>query len=169
MSDIQPYDPIDPKGHLRELQKRMDANDAFEAKIQVNVHYSEAAGSDPIVIEQIAKALSDKLPFGLKCQRSRVVFIPHKLKAYWIWSDDEHGPVFHYNDASDLINGVKLQYLTHKEFITTAELAALAKIILYSKAIDNVESWQRKILSQPGLPTGSMEVGPGGIQQGGAD
>lgn len=150
-----------PYDRLKRLERE---NYIDPAKVPVNVHYSTAAGSDPATIQKIGDALSKNMPFGLKCERSRIVFIPHKLKAYWIWSDDEHGPVFQYTDRHDLINGIKVQYLSHKEFIPTAELAALAKIILYSKALENVEDWERKILSQPGLPAGPLATGDGGIQ-----
>lgn len=162
-------DISDPHGHLRELQKRMAANDAADAKIPINVHYTEAAGSDPVTMEKIAKALADNLPFGLKCLRSSIIFIPHKLKAYWVWGSGEGGPVFNYTDKNDLINGVKIQYLSHKEFVTTAELAALAKIILYENAIENLESWRGKILPESGEPSGSMVSGTGRILPGGAD
>lgn len=122
-----------------------------------------------MVMAKIEAALKGNLPFGLKCQRSRVVFIPNKYKAYWIWSDDEHGPVFEYKDKMDLIAGVKMQYLSHKEFIPTTELAAMAKIILFTKAIENVESWKYKILSQSSQPSGSVVTGEGRILPGGTD
>lgn len=164
MSDIQKYDPSDPNGYWERIKRQMDQDDAADQKIRINIHYSEAAGSDPEIIMKIAEALASKLPFGLKCRRSRVVFIPTVLKAYWLWSDGEHGPVFQYRDMADLIGGVKMQYLTHKEFITTAELAAVAKIILYQNALDNVESWERKILPQPDEPSGSVVASNGRIR-----
>lgn len=149
-----------PYDRLKRLEK---ANYIDPAKIPVNVHYTEAAGSDPVTMEKIAKALSDNMPFGLKCNRSRVIFIPHKLKAYWIWSDGDSGPTFIYTDKADLISGVKMQYISHKEFITTGELAALAKIILLENALENLESWRPKVLPESGKPTGPLETGTGGV------
>lgn len=111
-------------------------------KVEINVHYSETAGSDPFIIGKIAEALDKKLPFGLKCQRSNIIFIPDKLKAYWLWNDGEQGPVFHYNDDADLVTGVKLQYMSHKDLVTTEELTALAKIILLQNALDNAKEWE---------------------------
>lgn len=169
MSDRQKYDPIDPKGHLRRLRERMEANDKANANIQVNVFLSESAGSDPLVIAKISHALEKNLPFGLRCQRSSVIFIPHKFKAYWVWSDDTHGPVFTYTCKDDLVRGVKMQYLSHKEFITTAECAAKAKIIFYERALETLEQARRLPLPEPAEPTGSLEIGDGGISAGGID
>lgn len=147
-----------------ERLKRLEEQNYIDpAKIPINIHYTDAAGSDPATMEKIAKALADNLPFGLKCNRSRIIFIPHKLKAYWIWSDGESGPTFTYADKSDLINGVKMQYLSHKDFITTAELAALSKIILLENALENLESWRPKILPESAKPSGPLEPGAGGI------
>jgi hypothetical protein len=167
MSDIIPYDPANPKGHLKALQGRMAENDRLIDKVEINVFYSEAAGSDPKIMALIAYALQNNLPFGLRCQRSNVIFIPHKFKAYWRWSDGEHGPTFTYTCKDDLIKGVKMQYLTHKEFITTAELTALAKVIYYERALNVLGHFQRKAMSQSGLPTGQMEAGGTGILPGG--
>jgi len=159
VSDIQKYDPTDPKGHLRLINERMDANNPLNGDITVNFFYSEMAGSDPDVMAKIADCLEKNLPFGLKCQRSRVIFIPHVYKAYWIWSDGDGGPVFTYKDKRDLISGVKMQYLSHKEFIGTAELVILAKIIFYEHALDNLEFFRNRLLSQPSLPPGPVEPG----------
>jgi len=164
VSDLQKYDPSDPKGHLKALNDRMDANDRADQNIRVNVFYSEAAGSDPEVMAKIGEALQKNLPFGLKCQRSRIVFIPHKLKAYWLWSDNEHGPIFQYKDREDLISGVKMQYLSHKEFMSTRELELMAKIIFYERAIENMGRLQQHILSYAGQQAGPVEPGTGGIQ-----
>lgn len=158
-------DANDPKGHLRALHKRVEASspeNMLKGSIW-NFNYTEMAGSDPIIMGKIDEAWKKNLPFGLKCQRSRIVFIPHKLKAHWIWSDDSRGPTFEYKSREEMLTSIRFQYLGHKEFIPTAELAALAKIILYTKAIENVESWERKILSQPGQPTRPLEPGEGGV------
>lgn len=167
MSDIIPYDPADPKGHLRALQGRMAENDRLIDKVDINVFYSESAGSDQKIIAKIAYALENNLPFGLRCQRSNVIFIPHKFKAYWRWSDGEHGPTFTYTCKDDLIKGVKMQYLTHKEFITTAELTALAKVIYYERALNVLGHFQRKAMLESSDParqvdTGGVRVLPGG-------
>jgi len=158
-------DANDPKGHLRALHKRVEASSTenmMKGSIW-NFHYSEKAGSDPVVMAKIEEAWKKNLPFGLKCQRSRIVFIPHQLKAHWLWSDDSRGPTFQYKDRADMLTGIQFQYLGHKEFITTAELAALAKIILYTKALENVQSWERKVLPQPGQPPRPVEPSESGI------
>lgn len=128
-----------------------------------NMHLTEAEGSDPVIIGKIAEAMEKNLPFGLKCQRSSVIFIPGKLKAYWVWGDGEAGPVFNYDTRLDFDNSVKFQYLGHKEFITTSELAAMAKIIFYQHALDNLESWRPKVLPESGKQTGPLETGTGGV------
>ncbi len=154
--------PETPYQRLKRQQEEQSPENMLKGSIW-DFHYTEQAGSDPVVMQMITEAWEKSLPFGLKCQRSRIVFIPHKLKAHWIWSDDSRGPSFHYKDRQDMLTGIRFQYIGHKEFITTAELAALAKIILYTKALENVESWERKILSQPGQPPRPLEPGEGGI------
>ena len=61
-------------------QPRIDDRSFFVMNIRVFL--SEVPGSTEAVIEAIEQCLKDKQPFGLKCQRSSVVFIPHLFKAY---------------------------------------------------------------------------------------
>lgn len=131
--------------------RMMDENDAADSKIRINVFYDTDAGSDPVTIAAIAETFDKNLPFGLKCQRSRVIFIPSILKAYWFWSDETNGPVFTYSDRQDMVNGMKMQYLSHKELITTEQVIAMAKIILYEDALRNLESWAPGLINKPPL------------------
>lgn len=154
--DPQKYES--PLERFQAMQKQGTTEEMMKGSTW-EFHFSNTHGSDAETLAKIETAWKANLPFGLKCERSSVVFIPHKLKAYWIWSDDTHGPIFLYKDKADMLISIKFQYLGHKEFITTKELAILSKIFLYTKAINNVESWQRKILPESGKPSGSLEAG----------
>lgn len=136
---------------MRQSEEQSAENLLAHAKI--NIHFTKEGGSNMVVIRKIIEALAYKLPFGLKCQRSQVIFIPTKLKAYWMWGDGTSGPVFTYKSDEDLINGVGMQYMVHKDFMPTAEVEAMAKIILYEQAIDNLASWRQNNVPEPGKPS----------------
>lgn len=131
-----------PMQQLCRRQEEQSAENMLKGAVY-NLFLSEDAGSDPKVIAKIQEAIEKRLPFGLKCQRSSVVFIPHKLKAYWIWGDGDHGPVFNYENHQDFLNSVKFQYLGHKEWISTKELVALSKVIILEGAIETVNEWEQ--------------------------
>jgi hypothetical protein len=127
--------------------------------MNIRVFLSEVAGSDEKVIEAIERCWKDRQPFGLKCQRSSVVFIPHLYKAYWLWSDGSCGPVFESTNWKDFMNCVKMQYLSHKTLITTDELVGIAKLIKHEQEQKRLDLLPGNLLPEPGQPTGPLETG----------
>lgn len=148
-------------------------------KAKIRVHLSAVAGSDEKVIERIEQFLKDNSPFGLKCQRSTVIFIPHQFKAYWIWSDGETGPEFNYGNTTDFITGLKMQYLSHKELVTPDELLGVAQLLKHAKErkrLSELHEQNRRlgllrsqILPESGQQTGPLENGRDGISESGVN
>jgi len=101
--------------------------------MNIRVHLSSVAGSDEKTIEAIEQAIKDRQPFGLKCQRSTIVFITHQYKVYWIWSDGEPGPVVVLDNLKGFIDHVRIQYLSHKDLVSTDELLGIAKLLQYEQ------------------------------------
>jgi hypothetical protein len=126
MSDIEKYDLWGPKGHLKALSERIAANDANDKDIQINVHFSQSAGSDPLVIALIERSLENQLPFGLKCESSMIVYIPARLVAYWAGKMEA---AFSFETFGRLVDSVKMQYLSHKEFVGMEKLLSLVALL----------------------------------------
>jgi len=131
--------------------------------MNIRVILSDVAGSSETTIEQIERYVVKKQPFGLKCSRSTIVFIPHTFTAYWMWSDGEPGPIFKTNSLSEFLDCIKMQYLSHKDLISTDELLGIAEILKHEKQQQRLGLLSRKVLPEPGQPTGQMGAGPGRI------
>ena len=106
--------------------------------VDIKVHFSSLAGSDQQVIKRIGYAINHKQPFGLKCQASMIVYIPHELRCYWIGKSEAS---FEFKSFEALAQSAAMQYLTHKEFVSTSKLLKIAK---YLKC-QNQESTSRLI------------------------
>lgn len=135
--------------------------------MNIRVILSSVAGSDEKTIEAIERAIKDRQPFGLKCQRSTVVFIPHEYRVYWLWSNGEPGPVLVKNSLKEFIDQIKIHYLSHKELISTDELLGIAQILKHEQQQKRMGLLRSQVLSEPGQPAGQMGPGAGRIITGG--
>jgi hypothetical protein len=120
--------------------------------MNIRVFLSQVAGSNEKDIEYIERAIAKNQPFGLGCQRSKIVFLPATFKAYWLWSDNSPGPTFVSTGVKEFVDTVKMQYLTHKTLITTEELLKLTKALDNERTIQQVADFPRTALPQPGEP-----------------
>jgi hypothetical protein len=121
------------------LQRRLGENETAEGKIPVKVFLSQKAGSDPLVIAQIERCLEEQLPFGLKCDKSMIVYIPAKLGCYWIGHSAKSQQAIVFETFSRLVDSVKMQYLSHKEFISTQQLTKVALLMKYNREQKELE------------------------------
>lgn len=131
--------------------------------MNIRVILSSVAGSDEKTIEAIDQAIKDRQPFGLKCQRSTVVFIPHEYKVYWLWSDGEAGPMLVKNNLKEFIDQIKIHYLAHTQLISTDELLGIAQILKHEQQQKRMGLLQSQVLPEPGQPAGQMGTGGGRI------
>jgi hypothetical protein len=131
--------------------------------MNIRVILSDVAGSSEATIEQIERCVVKKQPFGLKCFRSAIVFIPHTFKAYWVWSDGSPGPIFETKSLSEFVDCIKMQYLSHKELINTDELLGIAEILKHEQQQKRLGFLPRQILPEPGQSAGPVDPGPGRI------
>lgn len=127
--------------------------------MNIRVHLSAVVGSDEKVIEIIEKCVKYNNPFGLKCQRSSVVFIPKQFTAYWIWSDGEKGPVFRTNNLAEFVDCIKMQYVSHRQLIGTDELLGIAKLLQYEQQQKRLDLLRNDIRPEPGQPSGPLGIG----------
>lgn len=166
MSDApKKYDPWDPKGHLAALNKRMDAADE---EIDIDIHF--ALGSvDFQNVVKIAEAMKAGQPFGLQSQRSYVIFIPAKRIGYWLWSDLTTGPTFAAKNDRQFAKVVKMQFLTHREFMSQEKLLLITEVLYYGRKIKELESIPRGDVSESGDEAGPLEPGAGRVLPGGPD
>jgi len=134
--------------------------------VNIRVILSDVAGSTEATIEEIERCVVKKQPFGLKCQRSSIVFIPHTFKAYWVWSGGEPGPIFETKSLQEFVDCIKMQYLSHKELINTDELLGIAKILKYEQQQKRVGLFLGKVLPEPGYSAGPLDPGPSGVDAG---
>ena len=114
--------------------------------MNIRVHLSAVAGSSEKDIEYIERCIAKNKPFGLKCQRSMVVFIPQTFKAFWLWNDGSPGPVFQSLGIKEFVDTVKIQYLSHKEVATTPELLELSRLMKLYNATVRIEQDVKKII-----------------------
>lgn len=94
--------------------------------VKISCHYSEAAGSDAKTIRRIQAAITRLAAFGLKCSSSMVVYLPNELKCYWMNKEGKVTNSFDFPDMRRLMESTAMQYLSHKEFVSTKKLAELA-------------------------------------------
>lgn len=123
------FDRYMEKGHDSPLKRFLRGEDN-SGRIDISVHYSTAAGSDPEVMEEIRKRLSEHVPFALKSENSLVVFVPSALSAYRYGAQKSF---FRYPNEKAFVDGIKLQYLTHKELLSTELLLEISTTILCLK------------------------------------
>lgn len=166
MSDeIKKYDPWDPKGHLSALHKRMEENDRLDEDINIEVFFAENS-VDPGDVMAIAVAMKKGDPFGLKCDRSYVIFVPEKRKGYWLWSDLSPGPVFEAKNDRQFAKMVKLQFITHRTFVDEQRLVLMCQLLNYGRQLKELGSIPSQDVSQPSVEAGPVAASDGGIQQG---
>jgi hypothetical protein len=128
--DLQNYLASGNDSPIKRYLRGEDNNPA----VTINVHYSASHGSDAAVMEEISDHLANGVPFALQSGKSSlVVFIPSKLTAYWFGSSEPNQ--FIYANQQAFIDGVKLQYLTHKEFLNSEALLEISNFIMWPKLI----------------------------------
>lgn len=93
-------------------------------EVAIKVHLNSISGSDQKVIKRIGAAIDHKQPFGLKCKTSMIVYIPHELRCYWV---GVMKTAFDFKDIKALTQSAAMQYLSHKEFVSTIKLLDIAK------------------------------------------
>lgn len=108
-------------------------NDKAGEILTIRFLFSKAAGSDESVIELIQECITERITFGLKCDRSAIVYDPSKLRAYWVSSHIED--YFTYPDMTRFIQGVSMQYLSHKTLIVGDDLLKLLPQKFQSRAL----------------------------------
>lgn len=137
--------------------------------MNIRVFLSDVAGSSEQDIELIEGYLQSQQPFGLACSRSMVIFLPAKEKGFWLWSDHSPGPTFQAGGWAEFVGMVKMQYLSHKRVLSTDEILAVTSILDYERKQQRLAEIRKGVLPQPGQPSGPVEIGAGGIQQGGVE
>lgn len=55
-----------------------------------------------------------------------VVYLPNELKCYWMNKEGKVTNSFDFPDMRRLMESTAMQYLSHKEFVSTKKLAILA-------------------------------------------
>ncbi len=95
--------------------------------VTVNVFYSASAGSDAGVIEEIGERLMEGTPIALRNAKSICVFIPATLTRHEFGKNVSS---FKYENGKQFFEGVKLQYLTHKELLSTELLLQISEALL---------------------------------------
>lgn len=137
--------------------------------MNIRVFLSKVAGSKEEDIEYIERCVTKNQPFGLGCHRSKILFIPATFKAYWLWSDNSAGPVFTSKGLSEFVDTVKMQYLTHKELITTDGVLAITCLLDYDRTKRQVAAIRHANVPEPREQARPLETGDGRIQTGGID
>jgi len=127
--------------------------------MNIRTFFSSIAGSSEKDIEYIERAIVKNLPFGLGCFRSKVLFVPQTFTGYWLWNDLSPGPVFQAKGLTEFLDTVKMQYLTHKDLITTEELLEITKALTNDRTKQRLDDLQRPVLSQPAIPARSVAAG----------
>lgn len=98
-------------------------------KLNIRLRLSRVTGSDEKVIEQIEKAMKSGSPFGLHNEVNSVIFLPQRSKAFSIPTNGSDWTELLYNDADDFLNGVKLCYIGHKQWVDQDNLLGLAILL----------------------------------------
>ena len=145
------------------LQRLSRENDEADINMEVIVHLSKEAGSDPVVIEKIAASLRDGQPFGLKCHASAIVFIPHQLLAYGVRMGRDIENKVEAKTKKQFLNLVKTTYLSHKDLVSTDELLGIAKLLQYEQQQKRLGLLRGQILPEPGQQAGSLGADTEGI------
>lgn len=137
--------------------------------MNIRVYLSHTrGGSDEKVIEYIEKAITESEPFGLSCQRSKVIFFPDTFTGYWVWSDMSPGPVFKAIGIGEFIDTVRMQYMSHKDLLILEDVLYIIKLMKDAKP-KQMEPVQRHLLSESGEPARQVEPGAIRILPGGTD
>lgn len=98
-------------------------------KLNIRLRLSRVTGSDEKIIEQIEQSMKYKAPFGLHNHVNSVVFLPARLKAFSIPKNGSDWTELLYQDEDDFINGIKMCYLGHKDWIDQNKLLGLAILL----------------------------------------
>lgn len=138
-------------------------------KLNIRVRLSNVTGSNEKVIEQIDRSMKDRAPFGLHNAVNSVIFLPERLKAFSIPKNGSEWTELLYNDEDDFINGIKMCYLGHKDWIDQNKLLDLAILLKQAnekrqlsrlaEQEEHLGLLSGKILPESSEPPGSLEYG----------
>lgn len=110
-------------------------------------------GAEEKLIEYIELAIVEDRCFGLQCERSKVIFFPAQLKAFWLWSDLSQGPKTTYDSFGEFMTALRGQMKHHKELLTTEQVMELT---LQFREQHNMGPISGEALSEPGEPAGAL-------------
>lgn len=88
-------------------------------QVTIETYYSKLPEE---TMQAVMKALAEREYFGLKGRKSVVVFCIGNLRSYWINQKGKITANYQYTTEQAFIDGVKMQLITHREFISRLQL-----------------------------------------------
>lgn len=84
-------------------------------------------GQDDGTSAKILDAIGRGALFALKCPRSAVIFDVNGLRALWVGKEKA---VWEYGDLPEFLLGIKMQYVSHREFVPIDTIEKINQIKL---------------------------------------